>query len=162
MTKIITGGTFRVRPALGDIVHSAPVHYGDYIYVGANDGMLHVFSAATGEEKFAYIPGIVFENLHYLAAPAYEHKYYVDNTLYIETVGSTTYLVGALGKGGRGIYCIDITDPDAISETNIPAIWEYSAATHSDDDLGYTFSQVFLVKSNDTSNSQCYYFRKRI
>jgi len=152
------GGTFRVRPALGDIVHSAPVHYGDYIYVGANDGMLHVFNAETGEEQFAYIPGIVFENLHYLSNPSYEHKYYVDNTLYIETVGSTTYLVGALGRGGRGIYCIDITDPDAISETNIPAIWEYSAAAQSDDDMGYSFSQVFLVQSNDTGNSHVIIF----
>lgn len=144
------GGSFRVRASLGDIVHSAPVHHGDYLYVGANDGMLHAFHADTGEEAFAYIPGIVFENLNELSNPSYAHKFYVDNTVYIETVGSTTYLVGALGRGGRGIYCIDITDP--ISETALPTTWEYSAETLSDDDLGYTFSQVFLVKSNDTSH----------
>ncbi|MBW1893276.1 MAG: hypothetical protein JRI91_06225 [Deltaproteobacteria bacterium] len=148
------GGPFRVRASLGDIVHSAPVHHGNYIYVGANDGMLHAFNATTGEEAFAYIPGIVFENLHYLAAPSYEHKFYVDNTIYIETVGAVTYLVGALGRGGRGIYCIDISDPGAISEMALPTTWEYSASTQSpnDDDLGYTFSQVFLVKSNDDSH----------
>lgn len=145
------GGSFRVRPSLGDIVHSAPVHHGDYIYVGANDGMLHAFNAVTGVEAFSYIPGIVFENLHYLSAPSYEHKFYVDNTIYIETVGSVTYLVGALGRGGRGIYCIDISDPAAISEMALPTTWEYSASTLSDDDLGYTFSQVFMVKSNDPS-----------
>ena len=31
------------------------------LYVGGNDGMLHAFDTATGEEKFAFIPTAVFK-----------------------------------------------------------------------------------------------------
>jgi type IV pilus assembly protein PilY1 len=52
---------------LGDIIHSEPrlIDYikpatGSldyrYVVVGANDGMLHVFDDATGDEIFAFIP----------------------------------------------------------------------------------------------------------
>ena len=29
------------------------------VFAGANDGMLHAFDADSGEELFAYVPGIV-------------------------------------------------------------------------------------------------------
>src|SRR5208283_1774316 len=58
------------------------------IYVGANDGMLHAFTAATGVETLAYVPSSVFQNLSALstqnlsAAPGQPiaHSYYVDGS----------------------------------------------------------------------------------
>ena len=81
--SIAGGGSYRNRThVLGDIVDSAPLYIGaptgpyqsgsyftfinnyknraPVLYVGANDGMLHAFSAATGQELFAYIPSGVF------------------------------------------------------------------------------------------------------
>jgi len=79
------GGIFRNRnKVLGDIVHSSPTYFDDVIYAGANDGMLHAFNAFTGQELFAYVPGLVFPNLTDLASPVYAHRFYVDLSPYVD------------------------------------------------------------------------------
>lgn len=100
---------------LGDIVHSAPVLAGETLFVGANDGMLHAFDARTGKERFAYVPHLVFDHLKSLGEPHYldGHRYYVDATASAGEVVEdlyqrATYLVGGLGKGGRGYYCLRV------------------------------------------------------
>jgi type IV pilus assembly protein PilY1 len=130
------------------------------LFVGGNDGMLHAFKASDGSEVFAYVPNLVFDNLSDLADPDYVHKYYVDLTPYSADTGTETLLVGGLGKGGKGFYCLDITDLSDITaalDTNNNILaennaagkvkWEYPSVPGSDDDLGYTFSRPFLVKS---------------
>ena len=50
-----------------------------------------------------------------------------------------TMLVGGLGKGGKSLYAIDVTDPSAMtSETAVAGkvLWEFSHA-----DLGYTYGE---------------------
>ena len=132
------------------------------IYVGGNDGMLHGFSQATGEELLGYVPGALYsttalDGLHYLTNSAYTHKYSVDLTpsladAYIKTTtsGATswkTVLVGGLRAGGTGLFALDVTDPSVFSESGSrPAdtvMWEF---TQSDDaDLGHTFSRPSIV-----------------
>jgi len=167
-------GPFRGRPAgvLGDIINSAPIYvaapafrYSDtlesaaytsfrstnanrtpMVYTGANDGMLHGFDAATGIEKLAYVPGMIYDNLSRLTSPQYSHTYYVDGS---PTVGDAfindswkTVLTGGLNAGGQGIYTLNITDPDNFDESDV--LWEF---TDSDDsDLGYTFSRPNIVR----------------
>ncbi|MDA8138993.1 MAG: PilC/PilY family type IV pilus protein [Desulfobacteraceae bacterium] len=107
---------FRQRSVLlGDIVHSAPAVWGDTVFVGANDGMLHAFDAHNGKEKFAYVPGLVFDHLKQLCSTEYinHHRYFVDATPYIgevleELYQRKTYLLGGLGKGGKGYYCLQL------------------------------------------------------
>ena len=153
------GGLFRNRNSkLGDIVHSSPTYFDGVIYVGANDGMMHAFSAATGQELFAYVPGLVFANLAYLVNPAYSHRYYVDMSPYVENTGSQTLLVGGLGKGGKGYYCLDVTNALTMtseSELAGKVQWEYpDSSTPSTEtaDMGYSFSEAYIVKSNDTAH----------
>jgi len=43
------------------------------VYVGANDGMVHAFDAATGNEVFAYIPSMVVPSLKALSIDPYTH-----------------------------------------------------------------------------------------
>ncbi|WP_158224725.1 pilus assembly protein [Agaribacterium haliotis] len=126
------------------------------IYVGANDGMLHAFDADTGEELFAYIPGLVFSDknkrgLHWLADPEYTHKAYVDATPTIADVVIDrqwrTYLVGALGAGGRGLYVLDITNPESFSSEQQVA--RAIKNEFIDDKLGYGFSRPQLTKLNN-------------
>ena len=141
-------------------------NYSDYkntsrtamLYVGANDGMLHGFSATDGEEKFAYIPSLVAssaseEGLHYLASTGYQHRFYVDSTPTISDVyyGSTwhTVLISGLRSGGKGLFALDITDPtkfDATVTGNADALslWEFSSA--NDPDFGYSYSEPTVAK----------------
>lgn len=100
------------------------------VYVGANDGMLHGFDATTGAEVFAFIPsGAVNAGLGDYAKPGFQHRYFVDGELTVADVydaGSSkwkTVLVGTLGRGGRGIFALDVTDPESPK-----FLWEYSGA----------------------------------
>lgn len=101
------------------------------LYVGANDGMLHGFSAIDGSEKLAYIPRGVISNLRHLADKDYEHLYYVDGSPMTGDIkdGDTwkTMLVGTLGAGGKGYFLLDVTDPTP--QENRTGFSESKAAT---------------------------------
>ena len=143
---------FRSRVSkLGDIVHSSPLPAGNHLYVGANDGMLHAFNRNTGNEAFAYVPGLVFHNLKHLAYKNSHHLFYVDQTPVCSDIlvdgEKRIYLVGGLGKGGKGYYCLDITDIDTMgfSESTLASVvrWEFK----HDSDLGYSFSEPVIVRT---------------
>lgn len=113
---------------LGDIVHSSPAYVRDTdtLYVGANDGMLHAFNAANGVEMFAYVPNIVsFTSLADLSRPDYAHKYFVDGPVTVSDRTLTpgkNILVGTLGRGGKGLYALDVTSPSSFGGSNVK--WE--------------------------------------
>ena len=126
------------------------------IYVGANDGMLHVFDAADGSEVYAYIPSMLMGRLQNLLARPYVHSYFVDGKLTTRDVYYDddwhTVLVGSLGAGGKGLFALDISNPDlddetATSGTDIKVLWEINAA--ADDDLGDSFSRAIIAQLND-------------
>ncbi|WP_295803171.1 PilC/PilY family type IV pilus protein [uncultured Microbulbifer sp.] len=100
----------------------------EVIYVGANDGMLHAFDATTGEEQFAYIPSGVYPQLKSLSSPDYgtnsnPHAYSMDGKLFVGDAyinGSwKNILVGSLGAGGRGIFALDVTNPDGFDAGDV-------------------------------------------
>jgi len=99
------------------------------IYVGANDGMLHAFNANTGAETFAFVPKAAMTNLLAYTSPTYEHRYYVDGELTVSDVFDTStstwrsILVGTMGRGGRGAFALDVTDP-----ANIAVLWDETSA----------------------------------
>lgn len=122
----------------------------EMIYVGGNDGMLHGFNAATGQEEFAFIPTEVIKNLYRLTGQNYtgaEHRYFVDGSPIVRDVyfgdgndeGWRTVLIGTLRAGGKSLFALDITDPE-----NIKLLWEFDSTT--DIDLGYTFAQPEIVR----------------
>ena len=89
------------------------------VYVGGNDGMLHGFSGADGNEKIAYVPKGVIQNLPALTLADYQHQYYVDGSPFSGDVNWKTsdgnnwrtLLVGTLGAGGKGYFVLDVTTP---------------------------------------------------
>ncbi len=171
----ITGFRPRLLSVLGDLVNSAPAYVGapsfnysdtlesasynafriaqasrtPMLYVGSNDGMLHAFDAATGEEKLAYVPSKVYPNLSKLTSTAYTHRYFVDGSpTAVDAFYSgawRTMLVSSLGAGGQGLFALDVTNPSTFSEANASSIvkWEFS-----DPDLGYVVGQPSIVKLN--------------
>lgn len=136
--------------------------------------------AGGGNELFAYVPSFVIAgpsgtpnvdgmaalaNLNGVTANTFAHHFYVDQTPQIADVdfgwtGSSTagtpdwhtLLVGGLGKGGRGIYALDITSaPPALDTTSSAAaeaqikkqvLWEFT-----DSDMGFTYGRPLIVKT---------------
>lgn len=206
-----TGANLRIRSngfKLGDIVNSSPIFVGappalpdletkphssfrsayvnrrEMVYVGANDGMVHGFDAATGQEKIAYVPSLLFSNLNKLTNPTYSHRYYADaaptagdaygNFTNVSNVCATgcwrTILAGGLGAGGKGVYALDITDPDGavtapngdsglstallkFDEGNASRIglWEYTDSASGD--MGYVHGRPTIANVRNGSNT---------
>ena len=134
---------------LGDIVNSSPMYVKDSetIFVGANDGMMHAFDASTGIERFAYVPGgINFAKLATLSSPQYSHEYFVDGPIVVSNKTLTpgkNYLVGTLGRGGKGVYALDVTNPTKFSVTDV--MWERT----SGDNMGYVLGEPMITALND-------------
>ena len=147
-------GTLRKRNSLlGDIVHSSPIYDDDskVVYIGANDGMLHAFNTTNGVELFAYIPSPMLSKMAQLSNPTYEHKYFVDGELDFASKSDTflnrSYLVATLGRGGKGLFGLDVTNPASFSAGNVA--WEYTSTT--DTDLGYMIGKPVIARMNDGS-----------
>jgi type IV pilus assembly protein PilY1 len=102
------------------------------VYTAANDGMLHAFDAANGEEQWAYMPRITMPKLAAQASTNYSanHQFTTDGSPEVGDVqlpGASglewrTVLVAGLGGGGRGYYALDVTDP-----LNPKPLWELCA-----------------------------------
>jgi type IV pilus assembly protein PilY1 len=109
--------------------------------------MLHAFDSGTGRELFAYVPNLIFADLSKLASAEYSHQFYVDNTPYAADIGEKVLLVCGLGKGGKGYFCLDVTEIEGIAEADARAVvrWEYPS--DGDEDLGYTYSRAYIVNT---------------
>lgn len=150
--EIQNGGTLRNRSTiLGDIVDSSPAYVSstDTVYVGANDGMLHAFNASNGKELFAYVPGaIVGSNLATLADSSYSHKYFVDGPIVVSTTSQTSgknILVGAFGRGGKGLYALNVTSPTTFAANQV--LWEVTETTNGN--MGKILGEPFIAKLNN-------------
>jgi type IV pilus assembly protein PilY1 len=181
-----TGGIFRARGSvLGDIVNSNPLYVGApssavqgdgyqkfrddnknrprAVYVGANDGMLHAFSAEEGTELFAYIPNSLLPSLNQLTRPDYVHRAYVDGMLTVGEAklpkGWKTVLASGMGGGAQGVFALDVTDPSKFGNGS-GAIFEFTDA--DDKDMGNVVSPPliakFRVQINEDTPPQTRYF----
>lgn len=156
------GLNYRARSTvLGDIIHSTPVYCkaidcgSATVFVGANDGMLHAFDAADGDERFAYIPSMLMAKLPALKADPYIHQYFVDGRLALRKFGSQTILAGALGGGGRGLFALDVSNAAPANE-NVAAsmiLWEITDATSGFANLGHVYGQPALESLDATTHA---------
>ncbi len=126
-----TGGFYQSKSARAKV-----------ILVGANDGMLHAFNAATGIEEWAYIPNGVLKQLKKMSeGHIYDHTYYVDSSpkvadvwFYSDASDTTksadewrTVLVCGLRKGGKSYFALDITET-----TNPRFLWEFPSSSNTE------------------------------
>ena len=156
--EIQNGGTLRNRLAssvLGDISHSSPAYDDDTktVFIGSNDGMLHAFNSATGVERFAFIPSRVMpvtnavsSGLRALSQPIYndQHQYFVDGDIVVSSrsqLNNKNYLVGTLGRGGKGVFALDVTRPDSFSPADV--LWE---SAQTDQDMGHVLGRPVIAR----------------
>jgi len=148
----------RNRPTtvLGDIVNSSPAYvpggaYGDgtaagTVYVGANDGMLHAFDAANGQELFAYVPNILdFSKLKQLSRGDYDHKFFVDGPVVVSPRSLTpgqNILVGTLGRGGKGLYALDVSNPTSFG----PSSFKWERKDTPGNNMGYVVGAPVIAQ----------------
>lgn len=150
----MNGNTSEKREwVLGSFIHSRPVvvHYGttsgsqSIIFAGANDGMLHAFDNATGQEVWAFIPPNLLSSLKNLNGEVIQ--FFVDGAprVYLErkTDGSLekAILIFGLRRGGNRYFALDVKDPDSPK-----MVWEISPSTTGFGELGQTWSTPQLGK----------------
>ncbi|SFU63316.1 PilC/PilY family type IV pilus protein [Pseudoduganella namucuonensis] len=168
-TNTPSGAAGPIPIVLGDIASSKPAYMRDprksytttgydqfktdnatragTVFTAANDGMLHAFDAATGEELWAYVPRITMKKLYNLSSTTYgtNHIFTTDGSPELGDVqiGGVwkTVLVAGLNGGGRGFYALDVTDP-----ANPVVLWELCADSTvcalNDPDIGLTFGNA--------------------
>src|SRR5690606_18607946 len=79
------------------------------------------------------------------------HKYFVDGPIVVSAKSQTpgkNYLVGALGRGGRGVFGLDVTTPTSFDNDDV--LWEFS----SDSDMGMVLGDPLVVTLNDADNTK--------
>jgi len=153
---------------LGAYIHSRPLilHYGtnqSAIFVGGNDGMLHAFDDATGEELWAFIPPNLLPKLKNLSGPLIE--FFVDGSpkVYVERDSSNNILKAILifgqRRGGNRYIALDVTDrltPKFLWEIN-PSERVYETTHYSTTDykeLGQTWSTPQIGKIKNGSGEK--------
>ena len=190
--RSLEGTTFRKRGnVLGDIINSGVAFSGapstrifgsgystfltanqsrkNILFVGANDGMLHAFNSADGEEVFAYIPSWLVAKLPALTNATYNtgnHQSFMDGSPVVAEakVGGIneadsaavwkTILVSGTGGGGQGVFGLDVTDPDAFDASKV--LWEF---TDKDDaDMGNVVGrpQILKFRISGSGNTAAY------
>lgn len=156
--ELSANGLLRNRSSvLGAIINSSPVYTRDteMIYVGANDGMLHAVDALTGNVIFSYVPkGLDWSKLASISDPAYTYGFFVDGPIALSSNrvdAGTNYLVGALGRGGKGVFGLDVSDPDNFANADV--LWDYTGGYAPDGsldpDMGYVLGLPLIVRGNN-------------
>jgi len=122
---------------LGDIAYSSPVVFGNRVYLGANDGMLHALDIDTGEEVWAFIPNNLLGKLKDLARKDYCHEYFVDLSPVIARIRKgaelKTILICGERGGGDAYFALDVT-----GDAPVP-LWEFR-----EKELGESWSVPFI------------------
>lgn len=135
------------------------------IYVAGNNGMLHAFNGSTGAEVYAFLPNFSImhpsttatqKTLKLYTDPkyglndsadadweTYKHRYILDGELTVADVYLSgawkTILVGTQGRGGSGVFALDVTDP-----TDIKFLWEKTSSNN--DALGNNLGKPIIAQ----------------
>ncbi|MCF8056124.1 MAG: hypothetical protein K9K37_05755 [Desulfocapsa sp.] len=134
--------------ALGAIIHSRPVvidYYNSsdinileerFIVAGANDGMLHVFDDANGEEVFAFIPPEILTNLKQLPVTPLVDTVDGEITLYRRNK-KPKYLIFGERRGGEYYWALDVSNKN-------PLLWEV-AWRYTNPEMKQSWSEASLA-----------------
>ena len=151
------------------------------LFVGANDGMLHAidigsyqngdnpltpeaetayYDVGSGNEMFAWVPGLLLQTLKFIPRNQPRSYYYVDaspaaaDAWFPFGPGDptkdpsewTTVLMTGLRQGGDGYLALDVTDPDAALGPHAPyprLLWEFDDPAEP---MGESWSEPIITR----------------
>jgi type IV pilus assembly protein PilY1 len=164
-------GPNATRPwILGSFLHSRPfyINYNSsqsVVFAGSNDGMLHAFDDATGDELWAFIPPDLLPNLQYLHSD-YNMSYIDSSPKAYVTYDSSknvnkAILIFGERRGGNRYYALDVTTP-----TEPKLLWYisptervYQTTTYYPntdyEDMGQTWSAPVIAKIACSGSTNC-------
>ena len=158
----VDGGNTDARASIhGDVLHARPAvinynRFGDdndvYVFYGANDGVFRAvkggFDSAAGEpepgtEAWGFVPVEFFSKLRRLRnneptiSSSNKKPYFADGSIgaYTNDDMSKVYIYLSMRRGGRFIYALNVTDPDAPK-----LLWQRDSGDSGWSELGYTWS----------------------
>ncbi|QOJ31874.1 MAG: hypothetical protein HRU81_07095 [Gammaproteobacteria bacterium] len=156
------GDRAEARLQMGDPLHVRPVTVtygtgsatpGTVVYLATNDGFLHAVDAATGIERWAYLPGrqLARQNALLLDPLTPVRHYGLDGELRFHLrnddgqpgigAGEQAILVFGMGRGGTAVFALDVTNPDA------PALlWQIDRQSAGFGALGQTWAAPEVAK----------------
>lgn len=117
------------------------------LYISDNAGSLRAVDPATGGETFSFTPQAVVAEP--LGAEPVSDQYYLGSRSVVADIYAhgqwRTLLVGILGAAGKGLFALDITNPNAIK-----LLWELDARSEVFKELGvqlgYSFPQPSIAR----------------
>lgn len=137
------------------------------VFVGANDGMFHVFDGRAafpgGNEVMGYVPATALGHMGNLLFPynavdqnnqKFQHRYFVDGPITVSDIYTggvwKTIAVGTSGAGGRSVFALDVTNPNAIT-----VLWEINnlitGAPGISGNIGHVLSRPVIVPVKSTA-----------
>lgn len=120
------------------------------LWAAANDGMLHAFAASgndLGAPLLSYVPSPILGRLRDLSlATNNQLTAGVDGSPFTADVltGNTwkTYLFNSLGRGGKAVFALDVTDTANLNESQAATIYKWTFSSDDDADLGHVLVDV--------------------
>lgn len=120
----------------------------DILWVGAADGMLHGFAASgtgLGAPVLSYVPSPLLGQLRSLSQPtpstAKNAPPGMDGSPFTADVTVAgawkTYLFSSLGRGGKAVFALDVTNTSSLNESNAASVFKWMFTSNDDADLGY-------------------------
>lgn len=116
------------------------------LWASSHDGMLHGFNAVSGAPIMSYLPSMVVGQIsaavdvtNTRSTSLLDGSPYTGDLL----VGTgaqqswRTYLFSSMGRSGRGLFALDVTDPNTLTEANAASVFRWVFTSQDDEDLGY-------------------------
>ncbi len=155
------------RKHMGDMLHTEPVIITykkstdntvkkQYIFAATNEGYLHIFDSNTGEEKFAFMPQELLNNIESQFTGQGPHKYGIDGNIsywHDDSInpnnevdaGEKVYLYFGLRRGGKSYYALDISN---IHNNQTPTmLWKIDGNEKQFSHMGQSWSMPYLAKA---------------
>ncbi|MDE2431683.1 MAG: hypothetical protein KGN37_02395 [Burkholderiales bacterium] len=131
--------------------------YPSVLWVASDDSMLHAFNATTGVPILSYLPSPLMGGLRAasrdstrsITATMDGSPVTADVHLPDSGAGAwRTYLFSSLGRGGRAVFALDVTNPNSLTETNAGSIFKWMFSSDDDPDLGYVLMDPVIHRAS--------------
>lgn len=131
--------------------------YPSVLWVASNDSMLHAFNADTGEALFSYLPSPLMAGLRAasrdstktITATMDGSPYTADVYLPSSPSGNwRTYLFSSLGRGGRAVFALDVTNPADLTERNAGNVFKWMFSSEDSADMGHVLTDPVVHRTS--------------